>query len=259
MAAGVDPRIGADFQVSRKTKLIHSLGVSHQAPNYLPNLPGAQIGGLRGGLQTALQASAGIETKLSDDVLASLTLFDQVFFNLSDPLGFSRSIAANVDVVDVRALGSSYGAEVMVQRSLTRRLGGLLSYTLSRSVRSRDNINSLSAFDHTHVASLALGYDLGNKWRIGARGTFTTGVPTRTLTVSGPSFGGERGPPFFRLDLRLEKRFRLGEHGYWGITAEVVNANAGTEVTARSCNAVRCTTAAVGPLVLPNVGVEAGF
>src|SRR5689334_5214919 len=89
MEFGVDPRIGADFQVSKAVKLTHSVGLSHQAPNYLPNLPGAQIGGLRGGLQTALQASSGVETKLGGDVTASVTLFDQIFFNLSDPLGFS--------------------------------------------------------------------------------------------------------------------------------------------------------------------------
>jgi hypothetical protein len=256
---GVDPRIGAEFEVSPKVKLIHAFGIAHQSPNYLPNLPGAQIGGLRGGLQRSVQYSAGVETALPEDVTASLTLFENDFFNLSDPLGFSRTIAANVDVADVRATGYAYGAEVMVRRSLTRKLGGILSYTASRSVRSRGNLNSLSAFDRTHVGSLALGYDLGRRWRVGARALFASGVPTRTLTSSGPEFGGDRAPPFVRLDLRVEKRWRLGAHGYWGVTAEVINVTASTEVVGRSCSAVRCTQSAVGPLVLPSIGAEAGF
>ncbi|HEX7668696.1 MAG TPA: TonB family protein [Polyangiaceae bacterium] len=256
---GVDPRVGASFEVSRNVKLVHAFGIAHQSPNYVPNLPGAQVGGLKGGLQRSVQYSAGVETLLPEDISASLTLFEHDYFNLSDPLGFSRSIAFNADNADVRATGYAYGAELSVRRSLTRRLGGLLSYTLSRSVRSREDLNSLSAFDRTHVANVALGYDLGRRWRIGARALYASGVPTRTLTGSGPKFGGERAPPLFRLDLRVEKRWRLGAHGYWGVTAEVINATAGTEVTGRQCSVVKCTQSAVGPLVLPSLGVEAGF
>lgn len=256
---GIDPRISAEFQVSRKVKLVHAFGVAHQSPNYLPNLPGAQIAGLRGGLQRTVQSSAGVELALPDDMTASVTAFDQAFFNLSDPLGFSRTIAANADVADIRTLGRAFGLELMVRRSLTRKLGGILSYTLSRSTRTRDSIDSLSAFDRTHVATLAVGYDLGSGFRAGARGLFSSGVPTRTLTSNGPEFGGDRAPPYFRLDLRFEKRFRLGKTGHWSITAEVQNATASREVVGRSCNPLRCTELGVGPLVLPNLGVEAGF
>jgi hypothetical protein len=147
----------------------------------------------------------------------------------------------------------------MVKRPLTRKLGGILSYTLSRSVRSHENITSLSAFDHTHVASVALGYDLGNRFRIGARGLVVSGVPTSHITANGPVFEGDRGPWYFRLDLRVEKRWRLGRTGYWGFLMEVVNATASREVISRTCSVVRCTEAGVGPLVLPNVGVEVGY
>jgi hypothetical protein len=109
------------------------------------------------------------------------------------------------------------------------------------------------------VGTLALGFDMGKGWRAGGRGIFTSGVPTRTLTINGPQFGGERAPPYFRLDLRLEKRFRLGKNGHWAVTAEVQNATASHEVVGRSCNAQRCVEVGVGPIVLPNVGVEASY
>ncbi len=258
-AVGVDPRIGASFDVSPKVRIIHSLGLSHQTPNYLPNVPGVEIGGLRGGLQQSLQESAGVEVELPADVTTSVTLFQQDFFNLSDPLGFSRQATFNADVASLRGMGYAYGAELMVKRPLTRKLGGILSYTLSRSVRSHENITSLSAFDHTHVASAALGYDLGHRFQIGARGLLVSGVPTSRVTANGPIFDGDRGPWYFRLDLRIEKRFRLGEKGYWGLLAEVVNATATREVISRTCSIIRCTEAGVGPLVLPNVGIEAGY
>jgi hypothetical protein len=255
----VDPRVAAEFQVSRHVKLIHAFGLAHQTPNYLPNLPGAQIAGLKGGLQTSVQSSAGVAVTLPEDLSGSLTFFDQDFFNLSDPLGFSRSISANADLADIRSTGHAYGMELMLRRALTRRFGGILAYTLSRSVRSRQSIDTLSAFDRTHVASLALGYDLGRRIRIGARGVFSSGVPTETVTTNGPTFGGDRAPAYFRLDLRFEKRWKLGRTGYWAFTAEVQNATASREIVGRSCNAVRCTELGVGPLVLPNLGVEAGF
>jgi hypothetical protein len=135
----------------------------------------------------------------------------------------------------------------------------MVSYTLSRSVRSHDRIQSLSAFDRTHVAIAGLSYGLGKGWQAGVRASFVSGVPTRELSVDGPRFTGERGPPFFRLDLRGEKRFRLGRTSWWSITAEVLNATAGHEVVSRSCSPVRCTEKGIGPLVLPRVGVEVGF
>jgi hypothetical protein len=146
-----------------------------------------------------------------------------------------------------------------VKRPLTRKLGGIFAYTLSRSVRSHENITSLSAFDHTHVVSAAAGYDLGNRFVIGARGLMISGVPTSHITANGPVFDGERAPWSFRLDLRVEKRFPLGQHGYWGLLAEVVNATASREVISRTCSVIRCTEAGVGPIVLPNVGVEVGY
>jgi hypothetical protein len=256
---GVDPRISAEFDVSKTVKLIDAFGVAHQTPNFVPNLPGAQVGGLRGGLQKTVQYSSGVEVALPEDFSASLTGFQSDFYDLSDPLGFSGSVGFNADTANVRSMGYAYGAELMIRRALTRKIGGLASYTLSRSVRSRESINSLAAFDRTHVANLALGWDLGKGWRLGTRALYASGVPTRTLTIDGPRYGGERAPGFFRLDFRIEKRSHLGQSGYWTLFGEVQNATASTEITERSCNPLRCTNGVVGPLLLPNVGVTAGF
>ena len=67
----------------------------------------------------------------------------------------------------------------MLKRPLTRKLGGIFSYTLSRSVRSHENITSPSAFDHTHVISAALSYDFGNR--------FSSSVASKPMNHSGTS------------------------------------------------------------------------
>ena len=61
------------------------------------------------------------------------------------------------------------------------------------------------------------------------------------------------------MDVRLEKRWRLGDRAWWGVTAEVLNATGSREVVRRNCNEIRCTESGFGPLVLPSVGVEAAF
>src|SRR5690606_19774678 len=54
----VDPRVSLAVQVTKRLAAIHTLGTAHQTPNFVPNVPGAQVGGLEGGLQRSLQAAA---------------------------------------------------------------------------------------------------------------------------------------------------------------------------------------------------------
>lgn len=254
----VDPRVTATFDVSERVRISHSLGLAHQRPNFLPPIfPALAQPEIEGGLQRSVQASSGVAVDLPGDVTASVTVFDNILDDVTDPVGTTGEL--DVDDFQTRALGHAYGLEVYVSRPLTRRLGGFLAYTLSRSTRSHDRIESLSAFDRTHVLNLALGYDLGKRWRVGTRLTWMSGVPTRRGTTEGPIFEGERAAPFFRVDARLEKRWLLGERAWWGLVAEVLNASSSVEVVRRSCNTIRCTESLFGPLVLPSIGVEAAF
>jgi hypothetical protein len=257
---GIDPRLAASFTVRRNWRLEHAIGIVHQAPNFVPSLPGARVAGIRGGLQRSVQSSAGVEADLPSDFTAGVTLFHNVTFNLSDPLGFSRTISADVDAVDIRALGYAYGLETSLRRDFTRRLSGNISYTLSRSVRSHGRLESLSAFDRTHVLTAAGAYRFGRGWTAGARISAWTGVPVRQATVDGLKFVGENRPkPFFRLDLRAEKRWVISDRWWWAVNAEMLNATGAQEIIGRSCNPIRCTDSRVGPLILPSLGVQVGF
>jgi TonB family protein len=266
-AVGVDPRVTARFAVTRDVRIEHALGMAHQPPGFVPGLPTAQIARIRGGLQRSIQASSGVEVDLPDDVTASVSVFDQIMLNLSDPLGISRKFATDLTLVNRRATGASYGLELQLQRPLTKRLGGFIAYTLSRSTRSYGTISSLAAFDRTHVLQGALALDLGRHWRAGTRVVLLSGVPTETTSPSVPSepdsstaprFGGDRAAPFFRVDLRGEKRWPLGEHAWVALTAELLNATFAHEVVGRRCTTT-CKESGVGPVTIPSVGVEAVF
>jgi hypothetical protein len=56
----------------------------------------------------------------------------------------------------------------------------------------------------------------------------------------------------------VEKRFRLGEDGYWSVVGEVLNATSTREVVRLDCGRV-CAERVAGPVILPSVGVEVGL
>ena len=153
-----------------------------------------------------------------------------------------------------RSLGSAVGAEVYVRRKLTRRVGGFLSYTFSRSMRSFGRDRFPSAFDRTHVANAALSFDLGRNWRAGTRFTFYTGIPKQQRSdgfVTSPhTLNPPRDPAFYRLDLRFEKRWVYSPTVYLSFIAEIMNATLNKEVLAGE---------SIGPVTIPSFGAEIGF
>jgi hypothetical protein len=257
-ASGVDPRLAAEFEMGRSLRLLHSLGMAHQRPNFAAQVPGAQVADLTGGLQRALLWSSGFKLKLPLDLLASASVFRSAYFNALDPLGGSRDFTIDRSALDRRATIAAAGLELHVSRPVSKRLGGFVSYTLSRSEQSYGDHESPSGFDRTHVLQTALSYEIDTGFRVGARSVLYSGVPELNLEGSPHFTGKRRGSPFFRLDLKAEKRFRLGQSGYWGVTAEVLNATSTKEVVRLDCGEI-CRERTAGPVVLPSVGLEAGF
>lgn len=254
-----EPRISARFELGERVTLRHDLGLAHQAPSFPIPVPGLQANA-EGGLQLGVQSSAGIELELPFGFRASASAFQNVLFAGSDALGVSQLDNADVSVDSDtdRVTAHSYGLELYIRRSLTERLGGFLSYTLSRSERSVERLEGPSSFDRSHVLNLALAYDLGRAWRAGARFMFYTGIPAE---VAYPKAAQDppRSPVFYRLDWRLEKRWRLGESGFWALVIEVLNTTLHKEVLEYSCYAYGCTGDALGPVTVPSIGVEASF
>jgi TonB family protein len=251
-AIGFDPRLAGRFEIAPAVRLVHALGMAHQAPSFALPVPGITPAQLSGGLQRSVQSSAGAEIDLDEATMLRATLFHNAFFAMSDAIGTSSGDGP--PDFEARGRGSAYGAEIHLKRRLTRRIGGFLSYTLSRSTRTASGRTFPSAFDRTHVAQAALAYDLGRAWRAGARLVFYTGAPNPTDTgrsgATGPLSSDERADPFVRLDLRLEKRWLLGETRWISFVAEIMNATLSRETFGGE---------PVGPIVIPSIGAEVGF
>lgn len=161
--------------------------------------------------------------------------------------------------------GRAFGGEISLRRSLGKRVGGSLSYTLSRSER-RDDVPS--GFDRPHVLSAVLSAELGGGFVVGGRISAYSGHPyTRMRLVhDGVEYpigeiNGERLEAFYRLDLRIEKRFRLGRHVTGAVILEGLNVLARKEALGMDCGPDRdgCSTERIGPLTIPNASLELAF
>ena len=311
-AVGVDPRFSTRLVITKRLNLLSTFGLAHQPPAFVVPLPGFQPGGLRGGLQLAVQQSAGLEYDLGDATNLTATVFHNGFFNMSDPLGATQMTIAGcppgsfpedslggdrggqptagrardcgkppmsflplgtvgpdnsggggggggtttANALEARTNGYSYGLELFLKRRLTSRLGGFFSYTLSRSMRTVGNQQFVATFDRTHVANAALAYNLGRNWRAGTRVMFYTGLP-KAPDPTDPS--STRLPPFFRVDLRLEKRWQLSRRVWLSFIAEWMNATLSKEAISTTCTLQGCQTQTIGPITIPSLGIEGGF
>ncbi|WP_437520294.1 TonB-dependent receptor [Sorangium sp. So ce726] len=257
-ALAVDPRIVGRFGVGDHVRLIPAFGLASQLPGLAP-LPALQIGGIPGGLQRSLQSSFGVEAD-AGPVNFSATVFRQATFGLSDPIGTGRGTNLSTERFLTRSLGDTYGLELGARGALRRDMFFLASYTLSRSTRTRGRSTIPSAYDRTHVAHVALLYDLGSGWRGGIRHVFYTGFPADEAAPGRPPREHpDRIAPFYRLDMRLSKRWALGTRRYLGLVLDVQNATLAKEVFDVSCDDSGCTPRKIGPITMPGLAIEGGF
>jgi TonB family protein len=275
-AFSADFRLAARVPVTSKVRLNNAIGLVHQAPGFVLPVPGFAIGSLAGGLQKAFQTSAGVEADLPWKFTGSATAYFNGFFNMSDALGTAQTSnfgggggrgggdggngggGGGFDV-NARSLGSSFGLELMLKRQLTEKLGGFLSYTLSRSTRTVDRKTFPARFDRTHVLNAAVSYEMGRGWRAGGRVVFYTGTP---INLDDPRLlslvGRDRLKPFFRLDVRIEKRWRI-KRGWLSLVIEAQNATLSKEEFNVGCDEYGCKSTWIGPVTIPSIGLEGGF
>jgi hypothetical protein len=262
--SSADARFSAVIFGNRHIRAIETIGTSHQPPGFVPQIPGAQIGSLANGLQRSFQLSSGIAFDVANEFTGVVTAFESQYLNLIDPIGQERKFdLTSLDpssLIHNRTRGTARGIEFEIHRSLTRRLGGFLAYTLSRNERQIDGHPSLSGFDRPHVFQGALGYDLGHYWRVGGRLIAYSGLAAKQQFAADSNTyiydGRHRAPAFGRVDVRLEKRWPLGPKSYWAVVFEMLNATLSKEVTSLTCSTTKCAQTNSGPVSIPSVGLE---
>jgi hypothetical protein len=257
-AIAVDPKLVGRFGVGEHVHLVPAIAVASQPPGFAP-LPALHIGGLPGGLQRSLQTSFGAEAK-AGPVEGTASLFHHAIFNLNDPIGTERGGGFGASRFLTRSQGEAYGLELGARGALRRNMFFVVAYTLSRATRTRDGRTVPSAYDRTHVAQAALLFDLGKGVRAGFRHVFYSGFPADEAGPDRvPSEHPDRTRPFYRLDVRASKRWKVGSRGYLELALDLQNATLSKEVFDVACDARGCTPRAIGPLTIPSLTLEAGF
>lgn len=296
----VDPRISTRVTLARSVAWLSTVGLAHQ-------YPALRVGGIHGmlvtgsgfprgvrQLQRAGKVSQGVEIGLPAEITFTATGFLSGWSGMTD----ITTACAQIEPPERPRVedgpppptyacpsndpvrGHAYGIELLVRRSLAKRLAIWLSYTLSRSQRAMhfltfegtDAVATVpSEFDRTHVLNAIFAYDLGRRWRAGSRFVFYTGTPYSKLsgTLPVPPYHAYRDPAFFRLDVRLEKRWPIGEGGSIAFVVEGQNVTLSKEVTGLGTDCqgritgatytTDCKRATLGPVTIPSIGVEAFF
>lgn len=259
VALAIDPRISARYALSKQLTVTHGLALVHQAPSFVVPVPGFKPS-LKGGLQTALQYSAGLSYALPAGFESSASVFQNAFFNMTDLISLAQlQNTTNGNQRDLRATGHAYGLELLLRRSLARKVGGFISYTLSRSVRSSSLLEGPATTDRTHVLNVAMSGDLGRGWRLGGRWLFYSGIPAHVAYVEAAK-APPRTPPFWRLDFKLQKRWYIERPDvWWGLALEVLNTTLNKETLSGDCNAYSCKYESIGPVTIPSIGAEGAF
>jgi TonB family protein len=297
----ISPRLSSRITLSQGLAWLSNFGLSHQYPSLrvgnipapMLSVPGFPFGVRR--LQTAAQASSGFELGLPAEITAIATGFYTRFSGLTDltvscfqdepgvmgPMGPGQPVPPPYVCPNNQPVsGRAYGLELLVRTPVSKRVSGWLSYTLSRATREAhflsraggDTVETVpSEFDRTHVFNASLSYDLGRRWRVGGRFLFYTGTPYSALDGAWPvpPYNAYRNPAFFRVDFRLEKRWRLGQTGSIAWVLEGQNVTLSKEVTGLGldCESMgspqggttTCEQSKVGPITIPSVGLEAYF
>jgi TonB-dependent receptor-like protein/TonB-like protein len=252
------PRLATKIRLLPSLAWVSALGTAHQEPTEEVFVPAKLPNPIDQSSQTIYQFSEGAELKLPSSLQARVAGF------------YSRELAEHILGTNDSAIGQSEGLEVFVRRDFTERLGGFVSYTLSRTVSTGNGVTERVSWDRTHVLSVVVGYDLGGGWRVGSRLFLESGRPFQAVCVEycsgspghAPVMYAPPGnlPAFWRLDARVEKKW-IFRGGQW-LTASLECFNVFDKAEPTSDQYVPGQGVAVeyqSPIILPSLGLEAGF
>ena len=240
-ATGVDPRLLLRERVGPRLTLKQAVGAYHQPPSFPIPIPGIESFGFERGLQRNIQGSFGYELDLFDERLrlqqeaylgrlSNLQDYELAAANEEEPLDELEDIISQVT-------GWAYGLETLIKLDPRLRTFGWVAYTLSRSTRDFPVGGSApSNWDQRHILNLVLGYKISQKWYFSGRMHYHTGRPWTAPVIGQTQVDALRNnrnnarlPPFFQLDLRIERIWRWPD---WQLHAvlDVANSTYSNEV-----------------------------
>lgn len=255
----IDPRLVTRWSVTDDTVLKAGVGRFSQPPELGAAFP--QLGNPDVLSASAVHVSAGVEQRVGEDLKLGVEGYGKYLWDL--PVN-SNSGPSPVN----QGEGRIYGVEVSA-RYQRRKTFGYLAYTLSRSERSvRGGPYRLHNYDQPHILNVSGGHDLGRGWDVSGTLRLVSGNPETPITgavynantdehlpVYGP-LNSARAPLFYRLDLRIQKRWEFGD-AKLSLYLDLINATNAqiTEVTDYGFD-YRTQSGVSGFPLLPVLGVR---
>jgi hypothetical protein len=250
------PRLAAKIGITPRVSWISSFGTAHQEATEEVFVPAKLPDPIDEAPRDSYHFSEALEARLPSSMTVRGTAF------------YSRLIAPSVGGEE-----RGEGLELFLRRDFTQRLGGFVAYTLSRTETTQGVAIVRAASDRTHLVSVVLGYDLGRGWRVGGRFFLESGRPYQVqcptpgcapgATVPmGPTPYVASGtlPPFYRLDMRLEKRWTFGSGSWLAGTLECFDVFDVAEPIGERYDPARgLVLDKQSPIILPSIGIAGGL
>ncbi len=239
-------RASARWDYGENRTITASAGTYNQAPRPIGQSTDPVYGNPDLPPTLARHLTLGHEWRLGD----RLSLKVEAYHNTQD------QVPALADTNDINFLADAearmYGLEFMLRHESDGGFFGWLSYSLGRSERryARDpgdgsdwNASDwiLHDMDQTHHLEAVGSWELGKNWSFGSRIQYVSGVPvtpilgytgnryefdadTGQYVVVEGEFLSDRIEPYFRTDLRIDKKF-IRENSIWSLYLDLQNAN----------------------------------
>lgn len=221
---GLEPRLGVNYIFNSKSSVKASYNRIHQFLHLLSNSTTTTPTDLW------LPSSNNVKAQISDQISLGYfrnfkenefeTSLEVYYKDLKNQIDYKNGAElvynSTVESELVFGQGWAYGVELMVKRNFGR-LNGWVSYTLSKTMRQFDEINSGNPFparhDRMHDVSVVGMYDLTRKLKFSATWIYYTGnavtFPSGKYEIDGHLVGhyternGHRMPNYHRLDFGL--------------------------------------------------------
>lgn len=222
------PKLRANFNVGRYYQLpAYTVMGYRNADNQLQN----KINNIK--YIRADHLVAGMEFNPSDYARISLEgfykIYDRYPFLIADSvslanLGGDFGVIGN-DAVTSTSKGRSYGLELLMQRTLSASVYGILSYTWVRSeFADKQGVYQPSSWDNRHVLNITAGKKLKKNWELGMKFRLLGGAPytpynrvlsslktvwdvSRTGIYDWNRLNSKRYSVAHGLDVRIDKRW----------------------------------------------------
>lgn len=228
------PRASALWRLSDSADLRASWGRFIQTQG-IDELPASDGVAAFAPAQRADQWLVGIEKRFGDDLDLRLEAYSKHYFDLRPRY---ENILNDVVILPelkpdrVRLAPSqarAYGVELSVRRVRSRPLFWWGSYTWSRAEDSYHRHSVLRAWDQRHALQAGIGWE-GERWEMSLVGAWRSGWPAVALDAeSGTPIvhanlaSGERLGTYIDVDVRIARRFRLGDDSSLTAFLEISN------------------------------------